>query len=96
MFGAAEGQFVTYVQALIVDLQLILHFDRLPDKVHASLHPAGAVHLASALILSASPLHTWDDSHLLPFDGELSCKDGQRLEICIPKEPPGEGLFGGI
>jgi len=52
------------------------------------------IHLASALVWSVSPLHTWDGSHLLPFNGQLSCKNGQKLEICIPKDSPDGPLFG--
>jgi hypothetical protein len=58
-------------------------------RSHGSLHPADAIHLASEGI---TPLHTSDDSHLLPFDGNLSCKDGQKLRVCkleIPPSPPG-------
>ncbi len=62
-------------------------------RSHTGLTAADAVHLASALVWSINPLHTWDASHLLPFNNNLSCKDGQRLEICIPAEPAGEGLF---
>lgn len=52
-----------------------------------------AIHLASALVWNISPLHTWDGSHLLPFDGQLSCKNAVTLEICIPKMPALGPLF---
>lgn len=57
------------------------------------LGPADAVHLASALVWSISPLHTWDGSHLLPFNGHFSCKDAKQLEICIPGQAPPGPLF---
>lgn len=56
-------------------------------------HRNDAMHLASALVWGISPLHTWDGSHLLPLDGQFSCKNGTLLRICIPDEPPEGPLF---
>lgn len=53
-----------------------------------NLKAADAVHIASALIKSVSPLHTWDHDDILPLNNALSCKDLTKLRIIIPEIPP--------
>ena len=57
-------------------------------RSHRGLRAADSIHLASALVKSISPLHTWDDTDLLPFDKQLSCRDASLLHICVPEIPP--------
>ena len=59
-------------------------------RAHA-LTVGDAMHLASALVRNINPLHTWDDSDLLPLNNSLSCKGGGLLQICVPSVPPPEG-----
>jgi predicted nucleic acid-binding protein len=53
-----------------------------------TLRAPDAVHLASALVRSISPMHTWDRDDLVKLDDTLSCKDAERLRIRIPEIPP--------
>ena len=66
-------------------------------RSHAGLNAADAIHLASALVQDITPLHTWDGTHLLPHDNNLTCRNGQQLRICRPEiPPPAPGTTGSL
>jgi predicted nucleic acid-binding protein len=82
-----------FIQLVSLDMEVGRKARGLRRRLPGLSGPGDAIHLASALIWGISPLHTWDGSHLLPFDGQLSCKDGTLLKICVPDEPPEGPLF---
>lgn len=82
-----------FVKLIPVDMEIGRKARYLRRSLSGLKGAGDAIHLASALVWSVSPLHTWDGSHLLPFDGQLSCKNAITLEICIPKDPPEGPLF---
>jgi predicted nucleic acid-binding protein len=45
-----------------------------------------AIHLATALFYSVDEFHTDDGEDLLSLDKTLTCRDGQLLRICEPKD----------
>lgn len=62
-----------------------------------NLKIADAIHIASALVKSVSPLHTWDRDDLIALDNSLSCRDLTKLRIVepeVPPPPPGTLNFG--
>lgn len=52
-----------------------------------------AIHLASAIQWNIPILHTYDGSDLLHLNGKIQCLDGVVMDICLPRDPFGEGLF---
>ena len=52
-----------------------------------------AMHLASAIQWNIPILHTYDGSDLLHLNGKISCLNGTMMEICLPQNPYGPGLF---
>lgn len=59
--------------------------------------PTDAVHLATAILVNADEMHTYDASDLLGLSGKVARQDGEMLTICIPYVeqpeldlPPGE------
>jgi predicted nucleic acid-binding protein len=82
-----------FVKLIPLDLEIGRKARQLRRDLSGLRSPADAIHLASALIKSVDPLHTWDGSHLLPFDGKLACKNGKLLRICVPSEPGHGPLF---
>lgn len=67
---------------------------------HAGLKPPDACHLATALIVNADQMHTFDQK-LLDLNGLLDKSDGTKLTICKPSSDsmplfgPGD-IFGGV
>ena len=54
-----------------------------------------AIHIASALVWNIHQIHTWDGSHMLPWNMKLVCRDGTKLSIVKPVLPPAGPLFAG-
>lgn len=52
-----------------------------------------AMHLASAIQWNVAIFHTYDGSDLLHLDGKIQCADGSDMEITLPRDPFGGGLF---
>ena len=53
---------------------------------HAKLKPVDAIHLATAAVVNAEALHTFDD-RLLALDGKINKLDGTKLKIGKPAVP---------
>lgn len=78
------------------DYILLMNLDRsvgeyaraLMMKGHSGLKPPDAVHLASAVLGSASEFHTFDGDGnkpgLLRLDQKIDRLDGGKLRICLP------------
>lgn len=82
-----------FVQLIPVDMEIGREARRLRRELKDFHGAADAVHLASALIWSINPLHTWDKQHLIHLSGKLTCKDGSKLEIHRPDMPEAGPLF---
>lgn len=52
-----------------------------------------AMHLASAIEWNIPVFHTYDGSDLLHLNGKIECRDGTNMEICLPYDPFGGGMF---
>jgi predicted nucleic acid-binding protein len=46
---------------------------------HRKLHTKDAIHVATAIRMKADELHSYDEEHLIPLDGEIG-----GLKICAP------------
>jgi len=74
----------------------IARFARLLKQTH---HDAGlksrpdAIHIATAAYHNLDELHTWDNAHILPFDGKIMRHDGTPLRILIPNVTGLEGTI---
>jgi predicted nucleic acid-binding protein len=74
-----------YVMRIQVDTEVAKSARQLKRQHHPTLASrADAIHLASALHCNAEELHTWDHSHLLPFNEKCHRIDGKPLVICKP------------
>ena len=49
--------------------------------------PKDSIHVATAIYHNIPIMNTFDEK-LLGLDGELTLRNGDRLTICKPKEPP--------
>lgn len=56
-------------------------------RSHPELSAPDSIHVASALVQEITPLHTWDGTHLVPLDNNLTFRTGERLRICRPEIP---------
>ena len=54
-----------------------------------------AIHLATALFTDCDAMHTYDDANLLGLSGQIQCKNGKLLEICLPDSSADGPLFSG-
>lgn len=87
-----DQEFVFHVT---VTREIGIYARRLLRRIDGLKCPQDAIHLASAAINNVDELHTFDGNHLLPFDQKIDRKDGQKLRICAPPNPPVSqvGLF---
>jgi predicted nucleic acid-binding protein len=66
---------------------------RLLRRIDGLKKPQDAIHLASAAVYNVDELHTFDTVHLIPLDKIIDRKDGKKLRICLPSNPPIGPLF---
>jgi predicted nucleic acid-binding protein len=50
--------------------------------------PQDGIHLATALIHNADELHTYDRENLIDLTEQIERRDGKKLKICHPPNPP--------
>ncbi|TAK48531.1 MAG: PIN domain-containing protein [Xanthobacteraceae bacterium] len=77
--------FVTRVQ---VDLDVETLARRLLRAYPKIGKPQDAIHVATALLNNIDELHTYDREDLLGLSGKIDRKDGAKLKICKPPQPP--------
>ncbi len=64
-------------------------------RAHPELKKApDAIHLATALFHNCEAMHTYDSDNLIGLSGQLNCRNGTPLEICIPDASVDGPLFG--
>lgn len=80
-----DQEFVVYVQ---LTRDIGKYARRLLRRTEGLKSPQDAIHLASAAWNNVDELHTFDGNHLLPLDGKIERRDGQKLKICMPQVPP--------
>jgi predicted nucleic acid-binding protein len=81
----------SFVRIIPVDMEIGRRARALRRELAGFEGAGDAVHLASALVWNIEIMHTWDRSHLLPWNGIIYCKNGKPLTIEIPTEMPDSG-----
>ena len=88
-----------FQQSYVKRVQLDTEVDRFARSIKQIYHDAGlksrpdAIHIATAAYYNLDELHTWDRSHILPFDGKILRRDGVPLRILIPNVTGLEGTM---
>ncbi|MGD0168512.1 MAG: PIN domain-containing protein [Smithella sp.] len=82
-----DEPFIVYVQ---VTRDIGIYARKLLRRIDGLKCPQDAIHLASAAFYNVDELHTFDGNHLLPFDGKIERRDGEKLKICEPQFPPAQ------
>jgi predicted nucleic acid-binding protein len=80
-----------FVKLIPLDMEIGRHARQLRRELPEFQGAGDAIHLASAIVWNIETLHTWDNSHLLPWNGKVKCKNGSFIKIEIPKYPPPAG-----
>lgn len=81
-----------FLQDYVRTVQLDQQIARKAREIYRSTPSLGlrkqmdAIHLATALFYSVDEFHTDDGEDLLSLDKTLTCRDGQLLRICEPKD----------
>jgi predicted nucleic acid-binding protein len=81
----------SFVRIIPVDMEIGRRARALRRELAGFEGAGDAVHLASALVWNIEVMHTWDRSHLLPWNGKIKCKNGNLITIEVPKETPDSG-----
>jgi hypothetical protein len=88
-----------FQQAHVKRVQLDTEVARFARSLKQAHHDAGlksrpdSIHVATAAYYNLDELHTWDRSHILPFDGKILRRDGVPLRILIPNVTVLEGTI---
>jgi hypothetical protein len=88
-----------FQQQHVKRVQLDVEIARLARTIKQKNHDAGlksrpdAIYIATAAYHNLEELHTWDQRHLLPFDGKILRRDGKPLRILIPGQEVAGELF---
>lgn len=88
---ASDGVFEDYIEReLIHKIQVDVDVGNLARRLlrqYAGLgKPQDAIHVASCLLNNIDEMHTFDESHLVKFDGQLPRLDRVKLMIGPPPE----------
>ena len=85
--------FQPFVNAISMDTIVAKRARQLLRQTPGLTKRPDAMHLASAIQWNIPLFHTYDGSDLLHLNGKISCADGTEMEICLPRDPFGGGLF---
>lgn len=88
-----------FQQAHVKRVQLDTEIARFARFIKQTHHDTGlksrpdTIHIATAAYHNLDELHTWDNAHILPFDGKIARRDGALLHILIPNVTGLEGTL---
>jgi PIN domain nuclease of toxin-antitoxin system len=88
-----------FQQPHVKRVQLDTEVARFARSLKQTHHDAGlksrpdSIHIATAAYYNLDELHTWDNAHILPFDGKIMRRDGKPLRILIPNVTGLEGTI---
>lgn len=80
-----ESEFIKIV-SVNVDVGIVAR--RLLRKYPGLRKPQDAIHVATCVLNNIDEMHTFDDTDLSKFDGQMLRIDHAELRICPPPEPP--------
>ena len=77
-----------FVERVQVDYDVGVLARRLLRKYPEISKPQDGIHLATALLNNVDELHTYDRENLIGLSDKIDRRDGKKLKIGPPPEPP--------